>query len=160
VLDRRAVVIEKGGPYKERFLRTLARRIQRSKLPNVTAEVRPLRFSGGWWAFHRALVVRHGRYSDIRVYVSVRRLGRNLEVLRLAALEPGWVKRGLASLLHSGAWWMWSTPRGIHAEEDVRSFLTVIDGNVRDAIRALAARLGARRRLLSGSRGDILDQWE
>ena len=160
VLDRWAAVIEKAGPYEERFLERVERQLRRSKLPKLRAEFRPLRLGASWRATHRALVVQHEDYSDICVYVSVRSLGRNLEVLRLATLEPGWLKRGLALLLHNGEWWAWSTPRGLHAEAEVRSFLTVIDGSVRDVTRALATRLGARPGLFSGARGDILDQWE
>ena len=160
VLDRRSLMIERGGHHGARFLDSIARRIQRAKVAHVEASIHPVRLGWTLRATHRAVIVRHRRHPDLRCYVGTRRLGVHLEVLRLTALEPGPLKACVAGLLHRGAWWVWSAPRGIRAEEDVRSFLTLIDGCVRDATRALAARLGKRRPLFSGARGDALDQWE
>jgi len=74
-------------------------------------------------------------------------------------VEPGLIKRGLATLLRDGAWWTWSVPRGIRQEAEARSFLTVVDRCVADAAQVMATRIGSRARV-GTARRDVLDQWE
>jgi len=158
-VDHWALIVERGGSHRDRFLRSVVRRIRRARFTDAVIREQPIQFGRGSSGWEQSLVLLRPKNPDLRCYVSARSLGRHLEVLRLATIEPDTVKRWLATLLRDGAWWTWSVPRGIRQEAEVRSFLTVIDRCVADAAQVMATRLGVRARV-GTARRDVLDQWE
>jgi len=159
VVDHMALIVERGGPHRDRFLRSVIRRVRRARFTDAVIREELIQFAQGSGGSEQSLVLTRPKYPDLHCYVSARSLGRHLEVLRLATIEPGPVKRWLATLLRDGAWWTWSLPRGIRQEAEARSFLTVIDRCVADAAQVMATRLGVRARV-GTARRDVLDQWE
>ena len=159
VLDQWGLVIERGGQHRDRFLRSVVRRVRRARFTDAVIQEQHIQYGRSSEVLEQSLVLLRPKHPDLRCYVSARSLGRHLEVLRLATVEPGLIKRGLATLLQDGAWWTWSVPRGIRQEAEARSFLTVIDRCVADAAQVMATRLGARTRV-GTARRNVLDQWE
>ena len=159
VLERHSLLIERAGVHAEALLSAISSRFERSRLPGTSACAVHILTGSLMGAPRRAVVFRSERFRDVRAYVCVRPTGAHLEVLRLVAVESHFFKRLTAQLCRGGAWWAWSLPQGLDAEEDLRTFLTVANGAVDEAARSLAMRLAGRASPLDDDKRDVLDEW-
>jgi hypothetical protein len=159
IIERRSVVIERGAPQADVLLDRVASRIERAGVAEITTFRRMVHL-GGWLGPARdALIVTHRAFPDLRVCVSTEVLGVHLEMLQLVALQPGVFKRLAAGWLTRGAWWSWSMPKGVGAEERCRAFLTLVGSCVDGAARSLVRRIGRGESSLERRVGDVLDVW-
>lgn len=159
IWDRSSLLIERAGRHSHGFLIGVRRRLVGSRLPGLEVGHEPLRFGGWFTPAYPAVILRLERLGDVHTYVRARAAGVHLEVLVLTAVEPGWLKRSSASLFARGAWWSWSLPHAVTGQEELRTFLTLVDTTVRVAARNLAARLAPTGRVLPAERGTALDEW-
>lgn len=159
VLERRALIIERGAAQAEGWLDALEKRLERAQLTGVLVSRAPDPFGNRRGSNPNCLVVRQSAFPDVRLYVTARAVGIHLEVLQLVALEPSLIKRRLAAALTGGSWWAWSLPRSIAQQEDLRTWLTVVETTVQAAAQGLVARLGGGRGALPLRRDDVLEQW-
>ena len=159
IWDRSSLVIERAGPHGHGFLRRIQRRLVATRFPGLVVEIESLRL-GGWFApASPAVRARLERLGDVHTYVTAKPAGVHLEILLLTTVEPIWLKRSVAGLLGRGAWWSWSLPRSLGRQEDLRTFLTLVDTTVRVAARTLAARLAPAGSVLPVERGSVLNEW-
>jgi hypothetical protein len=159
IIERRSAVIERGAPHVDSFLDRVASRLERAGVVEITASRGMLRL--GWLNPSReALIVAHRRFSDLRICVSAQVVGVHLELLQLVALKPDAFKRTLAGWLTRGAWWSWSVPKGVGAEERCRVFLTLVGSCVDEVARSIVRRLGRGSSALERRGGDVFDDWQ
>lgn len=160
IIATRSLIVEAGGEHSGELLEDIERRLENAQVVDDTRwGVRDVVVGRGWFSPAQSwLVIEHRRLKDVRHYVRWRPFGVHLVIVQLTTIEPPLWKRGAASLLRAGAWWSWSIPGGTLAEENLRSWLTVVGHVIQSAARDLARRV-ARGRGIGQLEPDVLARW-
>lgn len=151
VVNRRSLLVEGGAEHADALLEEIEQGLEESDLGTTARWMfREVAVDERWRSEgYRSLVVVHRQVRDVRQYVRCRPYGTHVEIVHLTTIEPWAWKAWAASLLHRGAWWSWSLPKGELSEAGIASWLAVVTHVIQAAARRLAQELdrgGALRR--------------